>query len=114
MNRRHLGRQGLQVSELGLGCVGMSELYGPRELDESRAALQRALDLGLDFFDTSDVYGAGHNETFLGEALAARRAETITDANRFPTSSTTFSIFIPVSVGGPGSGRTPTDTLTSR
>jgi aryl-alcohol dehydrogenase-like predicted oxidoreductase len=58
-----------------LGCVGISELYGPRELDESRAMLRRALELGVDFFDTSDVYGAGHNEHFLGEVLGpARRA----------------------------------------
>jgi aryl-alcohol dehydrogenase-like predicted oxidoreductase len=72
---RALGARGLRVSALGLGCVGISELYGPRELDESRAMLRRALELGVDFFDTSDVYGAGHNEHFLGEVLGpARRA----------------------------------------
>jgi aryl-alcohol dehydrogenase-like predicted oxidoreductase len=74
---RHLGRTGPLVSALGLGCVGMSELYGPREPEESRATVQRALDLGLTLFDTSDVYGAGHNESFLGAALRGRRDEAI-------------------------------------
>ncbi len=74
---RKLGREGLIVSELGLGCVGMSELYGPREPEESTAAIRRALDLGLSFFDTSDVYGAGHSEEFLGESLGSRRSEAI-------------------------------------
>ena len=71
--KRALGTQGLRVSVPGLGCVGISELYGPRELDESRAMLRRALELGVDLFDTSDVYGAGHNEQFLGEVLGAER-----------------------------------------
>ena len=65
------------MSALGLGCVGMSELYGPREPEESLATVQRALDLGLTLFDTSDVYGAGHNESFLGAALRGRRDEAI-------------------------------------
>lgn len=77
MKRRALGREGLVVSEQGLGCVGMSELYGPREPEESRATLRHALDNGLDFFDTSDVYGAGHNEELLGEVLRPRRDEVI-------------------------------------
>ena len=73
LGTRALGTQGLRVSALGLGCVGISELYGSRELDESRAMLRRALELGVDFFDTADVYGAGHNEQFLGEVLGAQR-----------------------------------------
>lgn len=77
MAQRALGGQGLRVSQLGLGCVGISELYGPRELDESRAMLLRSLELGVDFFDTSDVYGAGHNEQFLGEVLGPRRREIV-------------------------------------
>jgi aryl-alcohol dehydrogenase-like predicted oxidoreductase len=77
LGARALGTQGLRVSAPGLGCVGISELYGPRELDESRGMLQRALELGVDFFDTADVYGAGHNEQFLGEALRARRREIV-------------------------------------
>src|SRR5262245_42971955 len=70
---RALGREGLRVSAVGLGCVGISGLYGPRELDESRVMLRRALELGVDFFDTADVYGEGHNEEFLGRALGADR-----------------------------------------
>jgi aryl-alcohol dehydrogenase-like predicted oxidoreductase len=75
--QRALGAAGLRVSAPGLGCVGISELYGPRELDESRAMLRRALELGVDFFDTSDVYGAGHNEQFLGEVLAPARRSIV-------------------------------------
>jgi aryl-alcohol dehydrogenase-like predicted oxidoreductase len=77
LESRALGTQGLVVSALGLGCVGMSELYGPRELDESRATIERALDLGVSFFDTSDLYGDGHNESFLGESLGGRRNEAV-------------------------------------
>jgi len=77
LGTRKLGTQGLGVSEMGLGCVGISELYGPRELDESRAMLRRAVELGVDFFDTADVYGAGHNEQFLGEVLGAERQRLV-------------------------------------
>ena len=75
--QRALGTRGLRVSALGLGCVGISELYGPRELDESQAMLRRALELGVDFFDTPDVYGAGHNEQFLGEVLGSERRSIV-------------------------------------
>jgi aryl-alcohol dehydrogenase-like predicted oxidoreductase len=74
---RQLGRTGPVVSALGLGCVGMSELYGPREPEESRATIHRALDLGLTFLDTSDAYGGGHNETFVGAVLRPRRDEVV-------------------------------------
>jgi aryl-alcohol dehydrogenase-like predicted oxidoreductase len=74
---RSLGTPGLAVSALGLGCVGMSEMYGPREPAESVATIQRALDLGITFLDTSDVYGLGHNEQFLGTALGSRRDEAV-------------------------------------
>jgi len=80
MNRltpRRLGTQGLAVSELGLGCVGMSELYGPPDRAESIATIHRALDRGLTMLDTSDVYGGGHNERLLAEALVARRDEAV-------------------------------------
>jgi aryl-alcohol dehydrogenase-like predicted oxidoreductase len=77
LGTRALGTQGLCVSEIGLGCVGISELYGPREPEESRAMLRRALDLGVDFFDTADVYGAGHNERFIAEVLGADRRRII-------------------------------------
>src|SRR5215468_8242817 len=77
LGTRPLGAQGLRVSALGLGCVGISELYGPRELDESRAMLHRARELGVDFFDTADVYGAGHNEQFIGEVLGSARQSVV-------------------------------------
>lgn len=77
MQKRALGRQGLEVSKLGLGCYGMSASYGPREPEESAATIARALDLGVDFFDASDVYGLGHNEEFVGSALRSRRQEAV-------------------------------------
>ncbi len=72
---RTLGRDGLTVSALGLGCMGMSQMYGAADRDESVATLHRALDLGVTFLDTSDVYGDGHNEELVGEAIAGRRDE---------------------------------------
>jgi aryl-alcohol dehydrogenase-like predicted oxidoreductase len=72
---RTLGRNGLLVSELGLGCMGMSQAYGDADRDESIATVRRALDLGVTFLDTSDVYGSGHNEELVGEAIAGRRPE---------------------------------------
>jgi aryl-alcohol dehydrogenase-like predicted oxidoreductase len=72
---RTLGRDGLVVSAVGLGCMGMSQAYGTADRDESLATIRRALDLGVTFLDTSDVYGAGHNEELVGEAIAGRRDE---------------------------------------
>ncbi|TFV89214.1 aldo/keto reductase [Blastococcus sp. CT_GayMR16] len=72
---RTLGRNGLVVSELGLGCMGMSQAYGDADRDESLATVRRALDLGVTFLDTSDVYGDGHNEELVGEAIVGRRDE---------------------------------------
>jgi aryl-alcohol dehydrogenase-like predicted oxidoreductase len=72
---RTLGRDGLTVSTLGLGCMGMSEMYGAADRQESIATIHRALDLGVTFLDTSDVYGSGHNEELVGEAIAGRRNE---------------------------------------
>ncbi|HTU39420.1 MAG TPA: aldo/keto reductase [Acidimicrobiales bacterium] len=68
-----LGSQGLEVSRQGLGCMGMSEFYGPGDDDESIATIHRALDLGVTFFDTADVYGPHTNEVLVGKALAGRR-----------------------------------------
>jgi aryl-alcohol dehydrogenase-like predicted oxidoreductase len=70
-----LGRQGLEVSRLGLGCMGMSQSYGPADRDESIATIRRALDLGVTFLDTASLYGDGHNEELVGEAIAGRRDE---------------------------------------
>jgi aryl-alcohol dehydrogenase-like predicted oxidoreductase len=80
LTRRKLGRQGLEVSSLGLGCMGMSQSYGtPEERDEreSIATLQRALELGVTFFDTAEVYGPFHNEELLGRALRGRRDQVV-------------------------------------
>src|SRR4051794_35274571 len=66
---------GLTVSAQGLGCMGMSQSYGPSNWDESIATIHRALDLGLTFIDTANVYGAGHNEVLVGRAIADRRDE---------------------------------------
>jgi aryl-alcohol dehydrogenase-like predicted oxidoreductase len=65
----------LTVSAQGLGCMGMSQSYGPGDWDESIATIHRALDLGVTFLDTSDLYGEGHNEVLVGRAIASRRAE---------------------------------------
>src|SRR5580700_3368083 len=72
-----LGSQGLIVSRQGLGCMGMSEFYGAGDDDESSATIHRALDLGLTFFDTADMYGPFTNEVLLGRALGGRRDEAI-------------------------------------
>lgn len=77
MPRRRLGRSPLVVSALGLGCMGMSEFYGPRDDQESIATLHRALDLGINFLDTADVYGMGHNEELVGRAIRGRRAQVV-------------------------------------
>ena len=72
-----LGSQGLSVSRQGLGCMGMSDFYGATDDDESIATIQRALDLGVTFFDTADMYGPHENEVLLGRALGDRRDEAI-------------------------------------
>jgi len=72
-----LGTQGLLVSRQGLGCMGMSDFYGPTDDVESTATIQRALDLGITFFDTSDMYGPHTNEVLVGKALAGRRDEAV-------------------------------------
>jgi aryl-alcohol dehydrogenase-like predicted oxidoreductase len=77
VNTRKLGSQGLVVSEQGLGCMGMSEFYGPADEKESLATLDRALELGVAFFDTSDVYGPYTNEELLGRAFRGRRDRVV-------------------------------------
>jgi aryl-alcohol dehydrogenase-like predicted oxidoreductase len=75
--RRALGRQGLTVSAIGLGCMGMSEFYAGRDDPESLATIRRALDLGVDLLDTADMYGPFTNERLVGRAIAGRREEVI-------------------------------------
>ena len=72
-----LGTQGLTVSRQGLGCMGMSDFYGPGDDEESIATVHRALELGVTFFDTSDMYGPHTNEILVGKALAGRRDEAV-------------------------------------
>jgi aryl-alcohol dehydrogenase-like predicted oxidoreductase len=73
---RTLG-QGLEVSAQGLGCMGMSQIYGPADETESLATIARALELGVTFLDTADVYGLGHNEELVGRAVAGRRDDVV-------------------------------------
>jgi aryl-alcohol dehydrogenase-like predicted oxidoreductase len=77
MEQRTLGGQGLVVSALGLGCMGMSQSYGPGDDQESVATIHRALDLGMTFLDTADVYGLTANERLVGRAIAGRRDEVV-------------------------------------
>src|SRR5678816_330954 len=77
MEQRKLGAQGLAVSALGLGCMGMSEFYAGRDEAESIATLHRALDLGCTFLDTADMYGPFTNEELVGRAVRGRRNEVV-------------------------------------
>ena len=82
MEMRQLGRSGLTVSALGLGCMGMSDFYGPRDDAQSMDTLNRALELGVTFWDTSDAYGPHRNEELVGRAICGRR-EKVTVATKF-------------------------------
>ncbi len=75
--KRRLGRQGLEVSEIGLGCMGMSQSYGPADEAESIATLHRAIELGCTFLDTAEVYGPFKNEELLGRGLKGKRDQVI-------------------------------------
>ena len=75
MQHRKLGRQGPDVSVVGLGCMGMSGMYGPADRGESIATIHAALEAGVTLLDTGDFYGMGHNEMLIGEALANHRRD---------------------------------------
>jgi aryl-alcohol dehydrogenase-like predicted oxidoreductase len=77
MEQRQLGTSGLTVSALGLGCMGMSAFYGETDTDESIATLHRAIELGITFLDTAELYGPHDNEELLGRALSGRRDEVV-------------------------------------
>ncbi len=77
MEERYLGRSGLKVSAMGLGCMGMSEFYGTGDPAESIATIHRAIDLGITFLDTADMYGHGANEELVGKAVAGKRAQVV-------------------------------------
>jgi aryl-alcohol dehydrogenase-like predicted oxidoreductase len=77
MDKRSLGTQGLEVSALGLGCMGMSEFYGTTDEGEAIATIHRALELGIDFLDTADMYGHGANEKLVGKAIRDRRDRVV-------------------------------------
>ena len=77
MDTRKLGSQGLEVSELGLGCMGMSEFYGTGDEEESIATIHRAIELGVTFLDTADMYGPFTNEKLVGKAISDRREQVV-------------------------------------
>src|SRR5882724_4392796 len=80
---RRLGQQGLEVSALGLGCMGMSFAYGPGNDTESLRVLDRAFELGINFWDTAELYGPFKNEELLGSALKEKRREDAIIATKF-------------------------------
>jgi aryl-alcohol dehydrogenase-like predicted oxidoreductase len=83
LQKRRLGRQGLEVGAIGLGCMGMSDFYGPREDAESIATIHRALELGVTMLDTSDVYGPHTNEELVGRAVRGRPRDSYVLATKF-------------------------------
>jgi len=105
MEQRKLGRQGLTVSAEGLGCMGMSDFYGERDEAESIATIHRAFDLGIDFLDTSDMYGPFTNEELVGRAIKGRRNRVVV--------ATKFGI-VRSAQAGPGGGWAPITGIDGR
>jgi aryl-alcohol dehydrogenase-like predicted oxidoreductase len=83
MERRKLGSSGPEVSRVGLGCMGMSGMYGPADREESIATIHAALDAGIDLLDTGDFYGMGHNEMLIRDALQGRERDSVTISVKF-------------------------------
>jgi aryl-alcohol dehydrogenase-like predicted oxidoreductase len=83
MHKRKLGKQGLEVSALGLGCMGMSWAYGPAEDSESIKVLHRALEIGVNFWDTAEIYGPFNNEELIGKALKGKNRDKVVIATKF-------------------------------
>src|SRR5262245_45776542 len=95
MDQRRLGQQGLVVSAMGLGCMGMSDFYGPGEDAESIATIHRALELGVTMLDTSDVYGPHTNEELVGKAITGRR-DGVVVATKFGNRRNPDGTWLPV------------------
>jgi aryl-alcohol dehydrogenase-like predicted oxidoreductase len=83
MNHRRLGTTGPEVSAIGLGCMGMSDMYGPADRGESIATIHATLDAGINLLDTGDFYGMGHNEMLIREALAGRKRDSVVISVKF-------------------------------
>src|SRR3972149_8682296 len=77
MEQKALGKSDLKVSRVGLGCMGMSEFYGTGDETESIRTIHRALEMGMNFLDTADIYGIGHNEELVGKAIRDRRDKAV-------------------------------------
>jgi aryl-alcohol dehydrogenase-like predicted oxidoreductase len=112
MEGRRLGSEGLVVSAQGLGCMGMSEFYGPTDDREAVATIERALELGVTFLDTADIYGPFANERLVGRAISKRRAEVVL-ATKFGLVRTEAGGWLGVS-GRPGYVRNACETSLAR
>jgi aryl-alcohol dehydrogenase-like predicted oxidoreductase len=112
LHTRELGKSGLQVSALGLGCMGMSDFYGPSDEAKSIETLRHSIDIGVTFWDTSDMYGLGHNEKLVGRALQGRRDQVVV-ATKFGVLRGEDGSFIGVD-GSPGYVRKACDASLER